>query len=88
MYSKNELIRLYKQESNLKVKERMLFVIKVKYDNVIPAYTADELQRSRPWALYWLDRFSQEGLEGLRDRPKSGRPTNRHTRRESIRDKK
>jgi putative transposase len=23
--------------------------------------------------LYWLDRFSAEGLDGLRDRPKSGR---------------
>ena len=25
--------------------------------------------------MYWLDRFSQEGLEGLKDRPKSGRPS-------------
>ena len=23
--------------------------------------------------LYWLDRFSQEGVEGLKNRPKSGR---------------
>lgn len=53
----------------------MLLVIKVKYDNLIPAYAADELHRSRPWGLYWLDRFSQEGLEGLKDRPKSGRPS-------------
>jgi putative transposase len=73
MYSKNELIRLYKKETNIKVKERLLLVIKVKYDNIIPAYAADELHRSRPWALYWLDRFSAEGLDGLRDRTKSGR---------------
>src|SRR5687768_3844609 len=52
----------------------MLLVIKVEHDNVIPAYAADELRRSRPSALYWLDRFSAEGIDGLKNRPKSGRP--------------
>ena len=74
MYSKNELIKLYKKETNIKVKERLLLVIKVKYDNIIPAFASDELHRSRPWGLYWLDRFSQEGVEGLKNRSKSGRP--------------
>ena len=73
MYSKNELIKFYKNETNIKVKERLLLVIKVKYDNLIPAYASDELHRSRPWGLYWLDRFLQEGVEGLKNRPKSGR---------------
>ena len=73
MYSKNELIKLYKKETNIKVKERLLLVIKVKYDNIIPAYASDELHRSRPWGLYWLNRFSHEGVEGLKNRPKSGR---------------
>ena len=68
------MIRLYKKETNIKVKERLLLVIKVEYDNVIPAYAADELHRSRPWALYWLDRFSAEGIDGLKNRSKSGRP--------------
>ena len=40
-YSKDELIRLYKKETNIKVKERMLLVIKVKYENVITAYAAE-----------------------------------------------
>ena len=52
----------------------MLLVIKVEHDNVIPAYAADELHRSRPWALYWLDRFSAEGIDGLKNRSKSCRP--------------
>jgi putative transposase len=73
-YSKNELIRLYKKETNLKVKERMLLVIKLEHDDVIPAYAADELHRSRPWALYWLKRYREEGIEGLKNKPKSGRP--------------
>jgi hypothetical protein len=73
VYSKNELIKFYKNETNIKVKERLLLVIKVKYDNLIPAYASDELHRSRPWGLYWLDRFLQEEVEGLKNRPKSGR---------------
>ena len=87
MHSKNELIRLYKKETNLKVKERLLLVIKVRHDNVIPAYAADELHRSRPWALYWLDRFSEEGVDGLKNRPKSGRHPD-IPEENSIRDKK
>ena len=39
-YSKSELIRLYKKETNLKVKERLLLVIKVRHDSIIPAYAA------------------------------------------------
>jgi transposase len=35
---------------------------------------ADGLHRSRPWASYWLDSFSKEGIDGLKDRSKSGRP--------------
>ena len=48
-------------------------MIKVRYENIIPACASDELHRSRPWGLYWLDRFSAEGVDGLRDRLKSGR---------------
>lgn len=71
MYSKNELIRLYKNEDNPKVKERLLLVIKVKYDDIIPAYAADELHRSRPWGLYWLKRYREEAIDGLKNRSKS-----------------
>jgi putative transposase len=31
------------------------------------------IHRSKPWASYWLDRYNKEGIEGLRDKPKSGR---------------
>ena len=53
----------------------MLLVIKVEIDDLIPAYAADELHRSRPWALYWLKRYREERLEGLKNRSKSGRPS-------------
>jgi transposase len=32
------------------------------------------LHRSKPWASYWLDRYDKEGIDGLKDRSKSGRP--------------
>ena len=33
------------------------------------------MHRSNPWASDWLKRYDKEGLEGLKDRTKSGRPT-------------
>ena len=74
-FSRHEFAKLYKRESNPKIKERLLLVLKVEGDGMLPAHAADELHRSRPWALYWLDRFSKEGINGLKDRSKSGRPT-------------
>jgi putative transposase len=70
--------RLYKGELNPKVKERLLLVLRVEDDGILPAHAADELHRSRPWTLYWLDRFSKEGVDGPKDRSKSGRPTEIH----------
>ena len=63
-------------EPSSKVRERLLLILKVKHDDdMLPAHAADELHRSRPLSLYWLDRFSKEGINGIKDRSKSGRPT-------------
>jgi transposase len=35
---------------------------------------ARELHKSRAWAYKWYKRYNDEGLEGLRDIPRSGRP--------------
>jgi putative transposase len=74
-FPRQEATKLYKGELNPKIKERLLLLIlRVKDDGILPAHAADELHRSRPWALYWLDRFSKEGVGGLKDRSKTGRP--------------
>ena len=74
-FARSELERLYKKrEVNSNVKERLLLVLKVEGDDIVPSRAAKELHRSRTWASDWLARYREEGIEGLRDRPKSGRP--------------
>ena len=71
--SRGKLVGIYRKESNAKVKERLLLVIRVVDDRELPAHVAKELHRSKPWASYWLYRYSKEGIKGLRNKPKSGR---------------
>jgi len=71
----SELERLYKAESDPEVKERLLLVLKVEEDGTVPSRVAEELlHRSRTWASEWMARYRQEGTDGLKTRPKSGRP--------------
>jgi putative transposase len=66
--------KIYRIEQNVKAKERMLLVLNVVYQGKIAAHVATDLHRSRTWACEWLKRYSKEGIEGLKDRTKSGRP--------------
>lgn len=73
--TKSELETLYRSEEDPKVKERLLFILRVEGDGAVPSQVAErELHRSRPWASYWLDRYLKEGVEGLKDKPRNGRP--------------
>ena len=71
--SRGKLVEIYKKESNAKVKERLLLVIRVIGDGELPAHVVKGIHRSKPWASYWLERYSKEGIKGLRNKPKSGR---------------
>lgn len=74
--TRTELEPLYRKEEDPKVKERLLFILRVEGDGAIPSRVAEgELHRSRPWASYWLDRYLNEGVEGLKEKPRSGRPS-------------
>ena len=73
LLSRNRLTELYKRESNTKVKERLLLILRVEGDEQLSAHVVKAIHRSKPWASYWLDRYNKEGIEGLRDKPKSGR---------------
>ncbi len=54
----------------------MLLVLNVVYQvKVSAAQVARDLHRSKDWASDWLKRYDKEGIEGLKTRQKSGRPT-------------
>ena len=66
----------YKKEKDSNVKERILLVKRVKIDKQEAASVAEhELNRSRWWAYKWLHRFDKDGLDGLKDESRSGRPS-------------
>jgi len=64
----------YKHESNANIRERILLVRRIISDGEdIVLVSKEELHRSRDWAYKWL-RFDNDGLDGLKDRHRSGRP--------------
>ena len=67
--------KLYRYERDVKTKERMLLVLNVIYLDKISAQVARDLHRSKSWASDWLKRYDKEGIEGLKTRTKSGRPS-------------
>jgi len=73
--SKEELETLYRKEPGASLKERLLLILKVEGNGVIPAHVAKELHRSRTWTSDWLARYHKEGIDGLENKPKSGRPS-------------
>jgi len=67
--------KIYRYEQDAKTKERMLLILMVVYQGKISADVARDLHRSKAWASDWLKRYDREGMEGLKDRTKSGRPS-------------
>lgn len=53
----------------------LLLVLNVVYQGNVSAQVARDLHRSKDWASDWLKRYDQEGIEGLKTRQKSGRPS-------------
>jgi putative transposase len=69
------LDKAYRNEHDAHVKERLLLIIRVSYDKQYSEAVASELHKSRAWAYKWYKSYNEEGLEGLRDKPRSGRPS-------------
>ena len=68
-----ELRNAYQKEEDQKVKERMRLISAVMEGH--PAREVAEMMMvSESKVNYWRRRFREEGLEGLRDRPREGRP--------------
>ncbi|HXT84652.1 MAG TPA: helix-turn-helix domain-containing protein [Verrucomicrobiae bacterium] len=73
--SRESFERIYRCEQDIKTKERKLLVLNVVYRGNVPAQVARDLYRNKSWVSDWLKRYGEEGLGGLKTRPKSGRPT-------------
>lgn len=65
------LDKAYKNEHDALVKERLLLIIRIAIDKQHIEAVASELHKSRAWAYKWYKRYNDEGLEGLRDKPRS-----------------
>jgi putative transposase len=63
--------KAYKNEHDAHVKERLLLIIRVSFDKQHIIAVALELHKSRAWAYKWYKRYNDEGLEGLRDKPRA-----------------
>jgi putative transposase len=72
--AKTSFEKIYRDEVNVNTKERMLLVLNLIYQGKISAHVATDLHRTRTWAGVWLKRYEKEGLEGLKNKPRSGRP--------------
>jgi putative transposase len=57
------------------VRERILLVTRLRTDKEEASSVAEkEFHRSRWWPYKWLKRFDNAGLEGLKNKHRSGRP--------------
>jgi putative transposase len=75
LISHRQLDSVYRKETNANIKERILLVKRVRYGKQEAAITAEiELGKTRTWAYKWLHRFDKDGLEGLKDKKRTGRP--------------
>ena len=65
------------------VKERLLLILRIAYDNMTLTRAGREIDRSRSWASKskWWRIYIQEGLNGLNDKSRSG---GRHPNSEEI----
>jgi putative transposase len=75
LISRKQLNSAYRKEIDAVVKERILLVKHVRYDKKEASSVAEiELNKTRTWAYKWLHRFDRDGLEGLQDKKRTGRP--------------
>ena len=67
------LRELYRQTQNADVRTRCQMILLSSQ-----AYAVSEIAEltlfNEDSVLYWLDRYESQGLQGLEDRPRSGRP--------------
>ncbi|MBU1103450.1 MAG: helix-turn-helix domain-containing protein, partial [Nanoarchaeota archaeon] len=70
----NFLKSVYKKEKDGKIKERILMLIH-SYEGKTSREVGQIVKRDHKTVLTWKRRYVSEGLEGLKTKPRSGKPT-------------
>ena len=70
----SKLDKAYRNESDATIRERIQLVRRIVSDKRHIESVAQELRRSRAWAYKWHRRYNIQGLEGLKDQPRTGKP--------------
>jgi transposase len=70
--SKIDLDKLYKKETNLRIKERLLAMVHL-YEGKNVYEVADILKRSERTIKYWLSRWNDQGYSGMIPRNRNGK---------------
>jgi putative transposase len=71
--SGHDLELLYFKEKDPKIKERLLMVIHIKEGHTTRE-VSKIVKRSFKTVAIWINRFNKDGLEGLKNKPKPGKP--------------
>lgn len=69
----NILKKAYKKEDHIKVKERILMLIHF-YEGKSSRDVGKIVQCDQKLVLYWKNRYEREDLNGLKTKPRSGKP--------------
>jgi len=64
----------YKKEKDGKIRERILMNVYILQEENI-RNIGERLNCTHPLVLYWKNRYEKEGLEGLKTKSRSGKPT-------------
>lgn len=73
--NESTLEKIYWNESDVRIKERLFLIVRIFSDNEKIESVAKQMHRSRAWAYKWYKRYNDEGIDGLGDKPRIGRPS-------------
>lgn len=81
------LKKAYKKETDGKIRERILMV-RYTYEGRTLRSIGEMLQCDHALVIFWKKRYASDGLDGLKTRPRSGKPTLLSRRQEAAIKKK
>ena len=67
------ILKRIRKAKNADERDRLRLVGNIQ-DGVAITAAAGQANKTQPWGTKWRKRFRDEGFEGLKDRPRSGRP--------------